>query len=193
MTRCQRLVSVLAVFVLLAGCANDVSSQQMAAYSVATGFLTLCDDSDFEHALEHFAKPLKASVSGPSWVKNMQGHRSNYGAPIIRALVTREEDGLPDGQRGFRALHQSLRVHEGVSERDRRRVHCAAQSRSFHRVSRRRRVRGKIGRTLKRQQAGCWHLLLQHFRLPPQSLAVQHSWHPTEPQSKPLEHTHCPP
>src|SRR5689334_16242940 len=90
MTRCLQLVSALAVFTLVAGCASDLSSQQMAAYSVATGFLTLCDDSDFDHALDHFANPLKATVTAPTWVKNMQGNRGNYGAPVIRALITRE-------------------------------------------------------------------------------------------------------
>jgi Protein of unknown function (DUF4019) len=90
MTRCLQLVSALIVFTLVAGCASDLSSQQMAAYSVATGFLTLCDDSDFDHALDHFAKPLKATVTAPTWVKNMQDNRGNYGAPVIRALITRE-------------------------------------------------------------------------------------------------------
>src|ERR1700758_1558955 len=68
----------VAAFVFVQGCASDVPSQQASAYSTATGFLTLCDDSDFDHALEHFAKPLKASSSGSTWVENMQGHRANY-------------------------------------------------------------------------------------------------------------------
>jgi hypothetical protein len=85
-----RLALVLVCFALVQGCANDVASQQMSAYSIATGFLTLCDDSDFDHALEHFAKPLKASPVGATWVKTMQDNRANYGIPVLRALVSRD-------------------------------------------------------------------------------------------------------
>jgi hypothetical protein len=89
-----RLVLVLVGFVLLQGCANNVASQQMSAYSIATGFLTLCDDSDFDHALEHFAKPLKASPAGANWVDTMQNNRGNYGLPVLRALVSRDSQKL---------------------------------------------------------------------------------------------------
>ena len=85
-----RWVLVLIAFVFVLGCAHDVPSQQMSAYSTATGFLTLCDDSDFDHALEHFAKPLKASPAGGTWVKEMQDHRDTYGIPVIRSLVSRD-------------------------------------------------------------------------------------------------------
>jgi hypothetical protein len=86
---------VLAIgFVLAQGCANNVSSQQMSAYSIATGFLTLCDDSDFDHALEHFAKPLKASPAGATWIQTMQNSRANYGIPVLRALVSRDSQKL---------------------------------------------------------------------------------------------------
>lgn len=85
-----RLLLVLVGFVLVQGCANNVASQQMSAYSIATGFLTLCDDSDFDHALEHFAKPLKASPEGAKWVENMQKNRADYGTPVLRALVSRD-------------------------------------------------------------------------------------------------------
>src|SRR6202007_199001 len=90
-----RWVLPVASFVFVQGCASDVPSQQASAYSTATGFLTLCDDSDFEHALEHFAKPLKASPSGSTWVEMMQGHRANYGIPVIRSLVSRDTQKLP--------------------------------------------------------------------------------------------------
>jgi hypothetical protein len=89
-----RLGVVLLGFVLLQGCANNIASQQMSAYSIATGFLTLCDDSDFDHALEHFAKPLKASPAGATWVKTMQNNRANYGIPVLRALVSRDSQKL---------------------------------------------------------------------------------------------------
>ena len=85
---------VAASFVLVQGCANDAPSQQMSAYSVATGFLTLCDDSDFANALEHFARPLKASPAGTTWVKEMQDHRDKYGMPVIRSLVSRDTQKL---------------------------------------------------------------------------------------------------
>jgi hypothetical protein len=80
----------MVAILLLAGCANNPSSQQLAAYSAATGFLTLCDDTDYDYALSHFAQPLKASAVGPTWVKGMQDNRGNYGIPVIRSLVTKD-------------------------------------------------------------------------------------------------------
>ena len=96
MNRFSRWVLVAAVVGLVQGCASNVPAQRMSAYSIATGFLTLCDDADFDHALEHFAKPLKASPAGATWVKNMQVNRGNYGIPVIRALVSREDQKLSD-------------------------------------------------------------------------------------------------
>jgi len=90
-----RWVLPLAAFVFVQGCARDIPSQQASAYSAATGFLTLCDDSDFDHALEHFAKPIKANTTSDTWVKEMQDHRGNYGIPVIRALVSRDSQNLP--------------------------------------------------------------------------------------------------
>jgi hypothetical protein len=87
-------VLALATFVFVPGCASDVQSQQATAYSVATGFLNLCDDSDYDHALEHFAKPLKASPTGATWIKEMQAHRDPYGIPVIRSLVSRDTQKL---------------------------------------------------------------------------------------------------
>jgi hypothetical protein len=66
----------------------------MAAYSIATGFLTLCDDSDYDYALSHFGQPLKASAAGANWAKDMQAHRANYGIPVIRSLVARDSQTL---------------------------------------------------------------------------------------------------
>jgi hypothetical protein len=83
-------IPIMAALVFILGCASDVPSKQLSAYSAATGFLTLCDDTDFDHALEHFAKPLKASPAGDTWVKEMQGHRATYGIPVIRSLVSRD-------------------------------------------------------------------------------------------------------
>ncbi len=89
-----RFVSVMVAVLLLPGCANNVSSRQLAAYSVATGFLTLCDDTDYDYALSHFAQPLKDKVAGPTWVKGMQDNRGNYGIPVIRSLVTKDGQKL---------------------------------------------------------------------------------------------------
>jgi hypothetical protein len=90
-----RWVLPLAAFVFIQGCARDIPSQQASAYSAATGFLTLCDDADFDHALGHFAKPLKASTSADTWVKEMTDHRGAYGLPVMRALVSRDTQNLP--------------------------------------------------------------------------------------------------
>jgi hypothetical protein len=90
-----RWVLPVAAFAFVQGCATDVPSQQASAYSTATGFLTLCDDADFEHALGHFAKPLKASTTTDIWVKDMQDHRGDYGIPVMRALVSRDTQKLP--------------------------------------------------------------------------------------------------
>lgn len=84
----------LAAFVFIQGCARDIPSQQASAYSAATGFLTLCDDADFDHALAHFAKPLKASTSTDTWIKQMTEHRGAYGIPVMRALVSRDTRNL---------------------------------------------------------------------------------------------------
>jgi Protein of unknown function (DUF4019) len=90
-----RWVLPLAAFVFIQGCARDIPSQQASAYSAATGFLTLCDDADFDHALAHFAKPLKASTATDTWVKEMTDHRGAYGIPVMRALISRNTQNLP--------------------------------------------------------------------------------------------------
>ena len=93
--RAARWVLPLAACVLIQGCARDIPSQQASAFSAATGFLTLCDDADFDHALGHFAKPLKASTATDIWVKEMTDHRGAYGIPVMRALVSRDGQNLP--------------------------------------------------------------------------------------------------
>jgi len=93
--RAAQWVLPRAAFLFILGCARDVPSQQASAYSAATGFLTLCDDADFDHALGHFAKPLKATTSPDTWVKEMTDHRGAYGIPVRRALVSRDTQNLP--------------------------------------------------------------------------------------------------
>ena len=85
----------IAALLFVQGCAKDIPSQQASAYSAATGFLTLCDDADFDHALGHFAKPLKANTSTDTWIKEMTDHRGAYGIPVTRALVSRDTQNLP--------------------------------------------------------------------------------------------------
>jgi hypothetical protein len=98
MNRFPGWILLVPAIALVQGCASDVASQKMSAYSIATGFLTLCDDGDFDYALQHFAKPLKASPVGPTWSVDMQNHRASYGIPVIRALVSR--DTLQSGGKG---------------------------------------------------------------------------------------------
>jgi hypothetical protein len=92
--RAAQWVLPLAAFVFILGCARDIPSQQASAYSTATGFLTICDDADFDHALAHFAKPLKATTSTDTWIKQMTAHRGAYGIPVMRALVSRDTQNL---------------------------------------------------------------------------------------------------
>jgi hypothetical protein len=93
--RTARWALPLAIFVFIQGCARDIPSQQASAYSAATGFLTLCDDSDFDNALGHFAKPLKATTSTDTWIQQMTDHRGAYGIPVMRALVSRDAQSVP--------------------------------------------------------------------------------------------------
>jgi hypothetical protein len=95
MNQLTQWILPLAALAFIQGCARDIPSQQASAYSAATGFLTLCDDADFDHALGHFAKPLKASTSTDIWVKEMTDHRGAYGIPVMRALVSRDTQKLP--------------------------------------------------------------------------------------------------
>lgn len=81
---------ILAAGFFIAGCSHT-TTQQMAAYSVATGFLTLCDDGDFAHALDRFARPLKSSPQGATWTKKMTDNRAKFGNPIQRAMISRND------------------------------------------------------------------------------------------------------
>ena len=81
---------ILAGTLILTGCANTFS-EQLAAYSVATGFLTLCDDGDYAHALDHFGKPLKSSPQGANWANDMAKRRGPFGRPVERVLVSRTD------------------------------------------------------------------------------------------------------
>src|ERR1700747_1046683 len=84
-----RWVALVAVLVIVQGCANNVAPENLRAYAIAAGVLTLCDDGDFDYALEHFGRPLKATA-GTDWSDKMQKTRGTYGLPVIRTLVGRD-------------------------------------------------------------------------------------------------------
>jgi Protein of unknown function (DUF4019) len=100
---------ILATALFIAGCSHT-TPQQMAAYSVATGFLTLCDDAasegqslkaigDYTHALDRFARPLKSSPAGATWAKTMTANRAKFGQPVQRAMISRNDYRKSYGQR----------------------------------------------------------------------------------------------
>ena len=92
----MRLVTVrlpiFACFVAVLACSNfssRLSSQQVAAYVAATGFLGLCDDGDYRGALVLYGGPIRARPEGPTWVTQMQSKRAPLGLPILRFWVNR--------------------------------------------------------------------------------------------------------
>lgn len=85
---------VLACFVTLQACStwsSRLSTQQVAAYSVATGFLTLCDFNDFKGALDLYGGPIRSHPDGATWVSVMQAKRAPFGPPILRTWMNRQE------------------------------------------------------------------------------------------------------
>jgi hypothetical protein len=90
---------ILATALFIAGCSHT-STQQMAAYSVATGFLTLSDDGDYTHALDRFARPLRSSPAGATWATTMTANRGKFGQPLQRAMISRNDYRNSAGQRG---------------------------------------------------------------------------------------------
>jgi hypothetical protein len=90
------LIAATALFIV--GCSHS-TNQQMAAYSVATGFLTLSDDGDYTHALDRFARPLKSSPQGATWTKTMTNNRAKFGQPLQRAMINRYDYGKSSGPR----------------------------------------------------------------------------------------------
>jgi hypothetical protein len=85
--------AVFACFIVLQACSNlssQLSPQQIAAYSAATGFLTLCDDGDFKGALDFYAGPMKSRPGGATWITQMRGKRAPFGLPIGRYWVNRQ-------------------------------------------------------------------------------------------------------
>jgi len=92
MTRIVACFPVFVFFAALQACSSfssRLSPQQIAAYSAATGFLTLCDDGDYRGALGVYGEPIKSHPEGTTWVARMQGQRGLFGPPIGRYWVNR--------------------------------------------------------------------------------------------------------
>jgi hypothetical protein len=79
----------LTAFQACSSSSSQLSPQQVAAYSVATGFLTLCDDTNYKNAL-YFAEPIKSRPEGATWITRMQSRRAPFGPPIWRSWVNRQ-------------------------------------------------------------------------------------------------------
>jgi hypothetical protein len=77
------------VFQACSGSSSKMSLQQIAAYSVATGFLTLCDDGNYRNAL-FFAPPISSRPEGTRWITQMQKTRAPFGLPISRYWANRQ-------------------------------------------------------------------------------------------------------
>jgi hypothetical protein len=89
---------ILATGLFIAGCSHS-TPEQMAAYSVATGFLTLIDDGDYTHALDRFARPLRSSPAGATWATTMTANRGKFGQTLQRAMISRNDYHNSAGQR----------------------------------------------------------------------------------------------
>lgn len=93
MSRIVACFPVFACFIALQACSSlssQLSPQQIAAFSVATSFLALCDDADYKGALDFYARPIKSQPEGTTWVTRMQGKRARFGLPIGRYWVNRQ-------------------------------------------------------------------------------------------------------
>jgi hypothetical protein len=77
------------VFQACSGSSSKMSPQQIAAYSVATGFLTLCDDGNYRNAL-FFASPIRSRPEGATWITQTQKTRGPFGALISRYWANRQ-------------------------------------------------------------------------------------------------------
>ena len=81
-------------FVAFQACSSSssqMSTQQVAAYSAATGFLTFCDMGDFRGALDLYASPIKSHSDGATWVATTITKRAYFGLPILRYWTNRQE------------------------------------------------------------------------------------------------------
>src|SRR5258708_15882521 len=120
MTRIVVCFPVFSCFIAFPACSSstsELSFQQISAYSVATGFLTLCDDSDYRGALALYAGPIKSHPERATWVTRIQARRGPFGLPIGRYWVNRQ--GLNESSKTtfqFRTTFTSAPlVHEVLS------------------------------------------------------------------------------
>jgi hypothetical protein len=94
MSRIVVFFSVFACLTSFQACSSSssqLSLQQVAAYSVATGFLTLCDDGNYKNALYFYTQPIKSYPEGATWITQMRGKRAPFGIPIWRDWVNRKQ------------------------------------------------------------------------------------------------------
>jgi Protein of unknown function (DUF4019) len=127
---------VFACFVALQACSNlpgRLSSQQVAAYSAAIGFLGLCDDGDFNGALILYGGPIKARAEAATWVTQMQSKRGPVGLPIIRSWVNRQGlNGPPNITFQFRTSFSSGSLLDEVVSVTRTSGHWQVYGYNFH-------------------------------------------------------------
>jgi len=95
MSRIVVFFPVFACILAFQACSSSsskMSPQQIAAYAVATGFLTLCDDGNYRNAL-FFAGPIKSRPEGATWITKTQSKRGPFGIPISRYWTNRQRVG----------------------------------------------------------------------------------------------------
>ncbi|MEY2604671.1 MAG: hypothetical protein QOH31_2466 [Verrucomicrobiota bacterium] len=94
MSRIVVFFSVFACLTSFQACSSSssqLSPQQVAAYSVATGFLTLCDDGNYKNALYFYTEPIRSYPEGATWITQTRGKRAPFGIPIWRDWVNRQQ------------------------------------------------------------------------------------------------------
>jgi Protein of unknown function (DUF4019) len=127
---------VFACLAALQACSNlssQLSSQQMAAYSVAIAFLGLCDDGDYNGALTLYGGPIKARPEGKTWVTQMQSKRAPVGLPIMRSWVNRRGlNGPPNITFQFRTSFSSGSQLDEVVSVARTSEHWQVYTYNFH-------------------------------------------------------------
>jgi hypothetical protein len=87
---CSPFFACLIALQACASWSSQLSTQQVAAYSVATGFLTLCDFNDFKGALDLYGGPIKSNTDGATWITNTRTKRAPFGPPVLRSWMNRQ-------------------------------------------------------------------------------------------------------
>src|SRR5258708_4205890 len=92
MTRVAACFPVFVFFAAFQACSSSssqLSRQQIAAYSVPTGFLILCDDGDYNNALGLYAEPIKSQPQGRTCAAPMHVQSAPFLPPLARYRVNR--------------------------------------------------------------------------------------------------------